>query len=452
MAVIGAGAAGLTAAREANLRGARTVLISDGPLGGECTHTGCVPSKTLLAEAGRGASFAEAMASVRGRVETIAATEDASTLVAEGIDVLNCTARLAGDGRIEVDGGVLGSGRIVLATGTRPRVPPVDGLEGTPFLTNEMVFGLDRDPGRLVVMGAGSTGVEMAQAFSLLGTSVSLVEAAADVLPGEEPEASAVVRSQLTRAGVDVRVGRPVESVRADRDGISVGCGDATILADRLLVATGRAPRTDGLGLETTGVELDELGFIRTDATMATTAPGVWAIGDVTGRMGTTHAAARMAVVAVSDALGGRLRLRRQRFEPGAIPRVVFTSPEVARVGVTEAEVFGGRARVAFVPLSEVDRGVISGETGGFVKLIAGPRRGLGNVGGGRLLGATIVAPTAGDMIGELALVMQTGAFTGRLAETTHPYPSWSMAIQHAAAQFFRTHRGRSARPVGRSS
>ncbi len=222
--------------------------------------------------------------------------------------------------------------------------------------------------------------------------------------------------------------------------------GDGTTVeADRLLVATGRTPTTDGLGLSDAGVEVDERDFIRTDDSLATTAPGIWAIGDVTGRMPFTHAAGRMAFVAVANALS-RVPLRKARFDPRPIPWVTFTSPEVARVGMTEREAADHGGRVAYLPLSDVDRGMITGDTDGFVKLIAGPRRLLGNAGGGRLLGATIVAPAGGELIGQVALAMRTNMFTGRLAQTTQAYPTWSMAIQETAAQFFMTQRGHTAR------
>lgn len=217
------------------------------------------------------------------------------------------------------------------------------------------------------------------------------------------------------------------------------------MLADQLLVATGRTPVTDGLGVDDAGVELDDRGHIRTDESLATTASGIWAIGDVTGRMPFTHAAGRMALVAVGNALS-RVPFRTARFDPAPIPWVTFTSPEVARVGMTEREAAAHGGRVAHLPLSDVDRGVITGETSGFVKLVAGPRRLLGNAGGGRLLGATIVAPAAGEMIGLVALAMRTNMFTGRLAQTAQAYPTWSIAVQEAAAQFFFPTRGRTAR------
>lgn len=445
--VIGGGAGGLTAAREANRRGARTLLVSDGPLGGDCTHTGCVPSKTLLDAAARGRSFADAMATVDQRIEEVAATEDAATLAREGIEVRSGRARLTGGHGIDVDGRRIEGRHIILATGARATVPPVPGLGELPHLTNETIFQLESQPDRLAVLGGGAIGVELAQAFRALGSDVSIVEAESRLLPGEEPEASAVIVERFRALGVDVRTDARVERVERTETGdvcLHLG-GGSTVTADRLLVATGRTPTTDGLGVADAGVDVDERGFIRTDESLATTAPGIWAIGDVTGRMPFTHAAGRMAFVAVANALS-KVPLRKARFDPRPIPWVTFTSPEVARVGMTEHEAASHGGRVAYLPLSDVDRGIITGETDGFVKLIAGPRRLLGNAGGGRLLGATIVAPSGGELIGQIALAMRTNMFTGRLAQSTQAYPTWSMAIQEAAAQFFMTQRGRTAR------
>lgn len=445
--VVGGGAGGLTAAREANRRGARTLLVQDGPLGGDCTHTGCVPSKALLAAAGHGLSFSEAMATVHRSIDQIAATEDAETLTREGIDVLAGRARLTGGRTLEIDGRTVRARNIILATGARPAVPPIPGLDERPHLTNETIFDLASRPRRLAVIGGGAIGVELAQAFRGLGSEVVVVEGEGRLLSREEPEASTVVEAHLRSCGVEVHTGARVERVERTETG-EVGLrldSGTTVVADQLLVATGRTPITDGLGVEDAGVELDDRGYIRTDESLATTAPGIWAIGDVTGRMPFTHAAARMAFVAVGNALS-RVPLRTARFETAPIPWVTFTSPEVARIGMTEREAADHGGRVAYLPLTDVDRGMITGETAGFVKLIAGPRRLLGNAGGGRLLGATIVAPAAGEMIGLVALAMRTNMFTGRLAQTTQAYPTWSMAVQEAAAQFFMVRGGRTAR------
>jgi len=198
-------------------------------------------------------------------------------------------------------------------------------------------------------------------------------------------------------------------------------------------------------GLDAAGVATQR-GFIATDDHLATSNSGVWAVGDVTGKLRLTHAADEMGRVAATNALSPRWQHR--RFDPSAIPWVTFTTPEVARVGVTEAGAAAHGARVAFLPMTEVDRAIVSGQTAGFVKLIAGPRPLIRGLGGGRILGATIVAARAGELIHEPALAMRTGMFTGRLAQTVHAYPTWSVAVQQAAAQFFIEIGGRQARPA----
>ncbi len=448
--ILGAGAGGLTAAREANRRGAHTLLINDGPLGGDCTFTGCVPSKALLAAAAKGLSFDQAMTRVHDAIEQIAAREDAVTLRGEGVDVAEGRGVFRSPTEIAVDGARFRAPRVIIATGATAAIPPIPGLSETSFLTNEQVFSLEQKPSSMIVLGGGAIGVELAQAFARLGTKVTIIEALERLLSSEEPEASAVIHDALIDDGVGICVGEHVSAVRNVEGGVCIRRGDDSELqAEQLLVAVGRAPVTHGLGLETAGVETDERGFIRTTNTLATTARGIWSIGDVTGRMQFTHAAARMAFVAVHNASNRTARLVPSRFNTAAIPWVTFTSPQIGRVGITEAEAARiNGARVAYLPLDEVDRAVAEHETRGFVKLIAGPRPVLRNLGGGRILGATIAAPSGGELADEVALAMHTRAFTGRLAQSVHAYPTWSSALQQTAVQFFFTYGGRAARPA----
>lgn len=441
--VVGGGAAGLGAARAGVQRGARTLLVSDGEPGGDCTFHGCVPSKTLIESARKGVPFETAIARVREVVAEIAATEDAEALRGEGIDVALGRARFLGRDRIEVDGRQLTARGFVVATGSAPDVPPVPGLDAVPYLTNLTVFDLPRLPESLVVLGGGAIGCELAQAFARFGTRVTVVEMAPRLLPGEEPAASAVLAEVFARDGIDVRTG-----VRAERAGMAgdevsllLDSGDK-VTAQRLLVATGRTAVTEGLVLGDAGVRVDDRGHVETDDRLATSARGVYAAGDVTGRLPFTHAAFEMGRIAA----GNVLSRRKTRYRPAATPWVTFTDPEVARVGVTEAAAAASGGRVAYLPMREMDRALTAGETDGFVQLLAGPRRVVGNLGGGRVLGATIVATRAGEMIHEPALAMATGMFTGRLAQLTHAYPTWSYAVQFAAAQFFTTVGGRRAR------
>lgn len=450
--IIGGGSGGLVAAQEARRRGASTLIVQNGRLGGDCTFTGCVPSKTLLAATAAGADFETAMRRVHDTIEDIARTEDAVALARDGIDVLHGFARFRSPTEIDVDGRRLRSRRFVVATGARPVVPPIPGLRDLAPLTSENLFGVTQCPTSLAILGGGPIGCEMAQAWSRLGAEVTLVEGLDRVLPREEPEASAVVTRALIAAGVHVVTGSPVASASRTVDGDVelVLDDDRTVTAEEILVAVGRAPSGRGFGLEEIGVDLDQRGAVIVDAGMATNVDGIWAVGDVTGGLQFTHAAGRMGWVAASNALSKLARIRPFRFDTAAVPWATFTTPEVGRVGLTEAEAAERHpaARVAHQDLAHVDRAITAGATDGFVKLIAAPRRGIGHLAGGRLVGATVVAPTGGELIHEAALAMQTKMFVGRLAQTTHAYPTWSMAVQQAALQFFGPVAGQRARPV----
>lgn len=448
--VVGGGAGGMAAARAGVRARRRTVLIQDGEIGGDCTFTGCVPSKTFIEAAARGVAFEQAIEGVRAAVARIAATESAEVFRREGIDVLEGRARFTGPRRIEVAGRQLGSQRLVLATGSRPAIPRITGLDQLDYLTNESVFDLQRLPGSVAVLGGGPVGCELAQALRRFGARVTVVEALDRLLSKEEPAASQVIAEVFDRDGIDVRCGQAVEQVASSRsDGAAelTLSGGRSLRADRVLVAVGRTPVTEGLNLEVAGVAVDERGHVRTDRYLATTAAGVYAVGDVTGRLPFTHAADEMGRIAVANAFR---RAGRTAFRADWTPWVTFTDPEVARVGLREAEAVPAGGRVAVLPLSELDRAITAGRTDGFVQLLAGPRPLLRGLGGGQVLGATIVAPRAGEMIQEVALAMRTRMFTGRLAQTAHPYPSWSVGVQQAAAQFFFEIDGRRASPARR--
>jgi pyruvate/2-oxoglutarate dehydrogenase complex dihydrolipoamide dehydrogenase (E3) component len=448
--VVGGGSGGMAAARAAAARRARSLLVQSGPIGGECTFAGCVPSKALIAAAAKGKTFDQAMATVRDAIETIASTEDDEAFAREGIDVVHGWACFRTPTELDVDGTRLRGRRFVIATGTHPAVPPVEGIDTVDYLTNENVFDLAARPASLAILGGGAIGCELAQAFGHLGTKVTIVEALDRLLPREEPEASTAIAQVFAASGIDARVGSTLTRVEAleAKDAVRLHLDDQSVVsADRLLVAVGRRGAIDGLGLDAAGVATDT-GFVVTDDHLATSASGIWAVGDVAGKLQFTHAADEMGRIAAGNALSPRWR--RRRFDATTIPWVTFTTPEVARVGMSEAEAAEHEGRVAFLPMREVDRAVVTGQTAGFVKLIAGPRPVLRGVGGGRVLGATIVAARAGEMIHEPALAMRTGMFTGRLAQTVHAYPTWSIALRQAAAQFFVEIGGRQARAARR--
>lgn len=447
--VIGGGSAGLGAARNARRRGASVILVEQGAIGGDCTFSGCVPSKALLEAAGRGQSFDEAMAEVRRAVATVAAAEDAATLRREGIDVVTGSAQFADRGSVLVKGECIRAKKaIIIATGAGPAIPPIPGIDAVSYLTNETIFQMEKQPSSLAVLGGGPIGVEMADAFARLGSTVTILEAANRILPREEPIASEVLATILKDRGVSIVVGSAV--TRIEPTGTSSGvrlhiAGGGAVEAEVLLVAVGRTPATKGLDLGRAGIDVTKRGFVRVDSRLRTTARHIFAAGDVAEPLQFTHVAYRTGSLAATNALSPLPVLR---FRPEFVPWVTFTNPEVAHVGLTEAEAVRHGARVAYLPMDEVDRAIAADRTRGFVKLIVGPRFGLRNLGGGRLLGATIVAERAGEMLQEIVLAMRSSMFPARLALTIHPYPTWSTAVQQAAAQFFGEYGGRRATPA----
>ena len=443
--IIGGGAGGLGALRAALWVEADVLMINDGEPGGDCTFIGCVPSKTLLAAARAGVSFDDAMARVHATVDRIAATETSDVLVEHGASYLRDRARLVTHDTVAVGEKRITAPRIIVATGGRAFVPPIPGLADTPHHTNETIFSLPSLPKRLGIIGGGAIGCEMAEAFATLGSAVTLVEGAERVLSREEPAASAVVETALADRGVDVRTGTMIESVSSTATGIELKAGDHTIEVDEVLVAVGRVPNTEGLGLDDLGANFDERGHVATDNRLQTDIPGVYAVGDVTGEFPFTHAADEMGRIAAGNALKKGYR---GRYRTHHTPWVTFTNPEVARVGMTEAEAAKHGGRVAELPMAEMDRAITDGREAGFIKLITGPKLLTRHAGGGNVIGATIVAERAGEMINEVALAMRTRAFAGRLAQTVHAYPTWSYGIQKTAGQFFGEVDGRTWRPA----
>lgn len=419
-------------------------LVCEGPLGGDCTFLGCVPSKTLLRGARQGLNFDAAIAEVGRAVASISAAEDEDHLRSEGVEVLRGRAVFIDDATIDVSGTTLRSKRFIIATGAEPFVPPITGLQDVAFLTNENVFSQSSLPARIAILGGGPIGVEMAEAFARLGSVVSVVEATPRLLPREELEAGDVISHHLEGLGVSVRVATTCTTVEAAGASTRLGFNEGPVLeVDALLVAAGRRPSSAGLGLDATGVKVDSRGFIEVDARMRTSSPRIYAVGDVAQSLQFTHVADETGRIAAGNALS---RLAIRRFHPEWIPMVTYTDLEVARVGITEDQAPNG-SRVAYLPMTEFDRARMSGDDRGFVKIIVGPRRITRNLAGGSILGATIVAPRAGEMIQEIVLAMRAGLWPARLATATHAYPTWSMAVQLAAAQFFGDFGGRTARP-----
>jgi len=470
--IIGAGAAGLSAARAARSAGRRVALVEAGRPGGDCTHYGCVPSKALLETARRiagardGAAygfsapvtvdFPAVMQRVRRVIADIEQDESPEQLARQGIELVAGWARFTSPHSVDVDGRRLTAGRFVLAIGAHAAIPPIPGLDQTPYLDNKNVFALTALPAHLLVLGGGAIGCELAQAFRRLGAQVTLVEAAPTLLVKEEPEAAAVLTAVLAREGVTVRTGAAVERVSRSPDGPLLHLSDGTTVSGtHLLVAVGRAPATGGLSLDVAGVELGPRRAIAVDAYLRTSADHIFAIGDCASALQFTHVGDEQGRLAAHNAFHGRGRpgvLGGQRaFDSTVLPWVTFTDPEIGRVGLSEAEAYqryGEGARVSLVALADTDRGRAAGETTGFIKLIAAPRPVLKGTLFLQVVGMTAVAPAGGELIAEAALAMRTKALAGRLAQTVHAYPTHSLATRMAASRMFGSYAGKTARPA----
>ena len=462
--VIGGGTAGIVGAKTAARLGARVLMVERDQTGGDCLWTGCVPSKALLAAAGAAAharagsrfgigvggvsvDFVKVMDHVRASIQHIApvdsidALEDASVVVRAG------TARFTGTDSAEIDGRPVRFRQALVATGASPAVPTVPGLSDVDYLTSETVWELGELPTDMVVLGGGSIGCELGQAFARLGSSVSVIEGAARILPREDPLASAELARSLVQDGVELLTGSALVRVEAapSDSGLLVLEGGRQVPFTTLLVAVGRAPRTADIGLAAAGVQIDKRGFVVVDPLLRTTNPRIWAAGDLTGHPQFTHVAGVHASLAASNAILGV----RRKVDLSAVPRVTFTDPEIAAVGVGTGQTPPGLSVIDWSH-SHVDRAVAEGETGGFTRLSVDKR--------GHVLGATVVGPRAGETLGELTLAVSHGLTTRDLAGMTHPYPTyndgpWNAAISDVQSQLERpgTRRALGALARGRS-
>jgi pyruvate/2-oxoglutarate dehydrogenase complex dihydrolipoamide dehydrogenase (E3) component len=451
--VLGGGSAGLVAAVGAAQLGARTLLVERKALGGDCLYTGCVPSKALIASArfaaraGRAAEFGfeprgwsfagGGFASVTRRVarvvERVGERDAPEVFRALGVEVEFGAPRFVSPREIEienVDGvrRVVRARRFCVSTGSRPATPPVEGLRETGSLTNEEVFQLERLPRSLVVLGGGPVGLELGQSFARLGSRVTVVELLDRLLAKEEEEVSAFVEGVMREEGLEILTG-----ARAVRARVELGekvltverAGRETeVRAEEILVAAGRRPNVEGLGLEAAGVEYDARR-IRTDAHLRTTARRIYAAGDVTGHFPFTHMAAYEASVVVRNALFFWPLTRRADFR--VVPWATYTEPEVARVGLTEREAREqyGRVSVWRAEFADNDRAQAEGEARGFAKFVCAGR-------GERIVGASIVGPHAGELIHEVVLAMKMRLNLTALGGLTHVYPTLTQVNQKA--------------------
>ena len=451
LVVIGAGAGGLVSAYIAAAVKARVTLVEGHRMGGDCLNFGCVPSKALirsakmarqlgkaqelgLADATGRVDFAAVMRRVHRVIADIAPHDSVERYTALGVEVLQGHARITGPWSVEVtlaDGTsqTLTTRHIIVAAGASPFVPPIPGLQEVGCLTSDTVWGLTELPRRLVVLGGGPIGSELAQSFARLGSAVTQVEMAPRLLAREDPEVADLVTASLRADGVQVLTGH--QAVRVEvvdgqkqlvaRQGQGADAREVVLPFDALLCAVGRRPRVSGYGLETLGIPLTPSGTIETNAWLQTRYPNIYAVGDVAGPYQFTHTAAHQAWYAAVNALFGRLR--RFRVDYRVIPWATFTDPEVARVGLseTEANAQGIAFEVARYGIDDLDRAIADGTAHGFVKVLTVP-------GKDRILGVTIVGEHAGDLLAEYVLAMKHGLGMNKILGTIHTYPTLAEA------------------------
>jgi pyruvate/2-oxoglutarate dehydrogenase complex dihydrolipoamide dehydrogenase (E3) component len=452
MVVIGAGTAGLVSAAGAAGLGARVALIERHLMGGDCLNVGCVPSKGVIrasrswqdarqarerfggpaVEPGSTGDFGSAMERMRRLRAEISENDSAERFQGLGVDVFLGDGRFTGPDAVEVGGRTLRFRRAVIATGGRAAVPPVPGLAESGYLTNETIFNLTELPARLVVLGGGPIGCELAQSFARFGSRVTVLDIMPQILPREDADAAGLVQKALAKDGVQFELGVKIVEVRRGAETTIVldRNGERTELtADHLLVSAGRTPNIEGLGLEAAGVRSAKTG-VEVDDHLRTSNPRIYACGDVASRYQFTHAADAQARIVIQNALfKGRAKASAL-----TIPWCTYTTPEVAHVGLYEKEARekGIEVDTLTVQLSTVDRAILDGADEGFLRLHL-------KKGTDQILGATLAAEHAGDMLGELCLAITHKIGLGKIASVIHPYPTQGEVVKKAADAWRRT-------------
>lgn len=464
--VVGAGTAGIVAAKTAAGFGSAVLLVDTTRPGGDCLWTGCVPSKALLAAAHAAADartaarfgvqvdgvrvdFGEVMTHVRSAIEHVEPDDSPDTLRAAGVRVAHAQARFTGPDRAAVIAVTAAAGgeavevrfrHAVIATGSHPLIPPIPGLHDADPLTSDSIWSLTELPARLLVLGGGAIGCELGQAFARLGSQVTIVEGEPNLLPREDSYASGLLLAALAADRISIGNGARLESVEPVENGFLARFEHgSTVPFDRVLVAVGRSPVTDRLGLDQACVVTDQRGFVRVDGQLRTSNPRIYAAGDVTGHPQFTHVAGVHGSVAATNAVLGL----RRRAETTVVPRVTFTQPEVASVGVNPDQAGRHGLTVRTVHHDELDRARTEDASRGVTRLVLDRR--------GRLVGASIVSPRAGESLAELVLAVKRGLRARDLAATIHAYPTygdgpWKAAIADVQQRLAR----RPARPLVR--
>ena len=453
--VIGAGSAGLVSAYIAATVKAKVMLVEKTKMGGDCLNTGCVPSKALIRAAksvvdiqranqfgvsGGSASvdFAAVMARVQQVIKEIEPHDSVERFTDLGVDCIAGEARFISPWEVEVDGRTISAEKIILATGASPVVPQIPGLDSVAPLTSENLWQLSTLPQRLLIMGGGAIGCEMAQTFQRLGSQVILVEAMSQLMPGEDADLAAGVSGSLVAEGVDIMTDHRVISVQSEgagRTAVLSGPDNSSVRVefDRILVAVGRQANTSGFGLESLGVALNKDGTVAVDAYLRTSCPTIFACGDVAGPYQLTHAAGHQAWFAGVNALFGQFK--KFAVDYRVMPQVIFTDPQLARVGLNEREAAaqGVAVEVTVYDLSDLDRAIVDGDAKGMVKVLTAP-------GSDRILGAAVLGPQAGELITQFVTAIKHNLGLNKILGLIHSYPTLSEANKYVAGEWKRKH------------
>ena len=455
--IIGTGGAGVAAAIQAAGMGVKVAIVEAGVLGGTCVNFGCIPSKNLIEAAAR---YHDAQIGFPG-VAPCAPSLDWTAVLAQknelvvdlrqakyadvlasypGVAILAGHAVLAGDGRVRVGDVEHRARKIIIATGASPSSPPIEGLEQVGALNSTTAMELEQLPASLLVIGGSAIGLELGQMFARFGVKVTIVELAQRILPHEDDAVSESLMTLLVEEGLEFHTGMTPTRIEKNESGVVLHVSQGSLIgelrAERVLIATGRRPNTDRLGLGDAGVHTTPKGYIKVDATMRSSNPDVYAAGDVTGGPGYVYVAAAGGRVAAENAVKSLAPTGTSSDEPkeldlSIVPNVTFTSPQVGSVGLSEANAraVGHNVQVSMLDMAQVPRAIVSRTTGGMVKIVA-------DTASGRILGVHAVGPHAGDLMGEATLAVRFGLTARDIAGTLHPYLTWAESMKLAAQGF----------------
>lgn len=454
--VIGAGSAGLVSSYIAAAVKAKVLLIEKDKMGGDCLNSGCVPSKSLIrsskflaelthskrygiSSASAEFEFSKVMERVASVIKQIEPHDSVERYTDLGVECRHGEATIVSPWQVSIGEQVISAATIIIATGAKPRIPPISGLEGINYYTSDTIWSLRVRPERLLVVGAGPIGCELGQSFSRLGCEVTLVDIADRLIPSEDADAAQLLMDKLTSDGIEVKLGCSVGSFSVEQGQqlatIKNKAGETTQQAfDAVLFSVGRQANSSGMGLQQLGVQTDPAGNIKVGQYMRTTVPTIYACGDVTGGYQFTHAAAHYAWYSAVNSLFGTFW--RFKADHRVMPRVTFTDPEIASVGYNEesAKAAGLVTETTLFKMSELDRAIVDGKTDGFVKVITAN-------GSDKILGVTIAAEHAGEMLAEFVLAMKHGLGLNKLLGTIHAYPTWAEGNKYVAGVWKQNHK-----------